>query len=201
MRGAAAEFRHDARDLREHVAERRSGDLGHQDVSRADPGKLALAVHDAGPTGAPADARGMSAEPRVAQPDLVRHVRRLELQRPSLEQFRSLLVDRPFDLDGGAEHVLRLAQHAAEGDGLTGLETRRGRQRGCNRLARRPAAVAANLAMVFAPRFDLAHKPLPAEHDAIRHHLALRDRGAETPVALSSMLPSAVRLKPPPEAR
>src|SRR5262249_45379035 len=158
-----------------HVAERRSRDLGHQDVSRADARELAFAVYNARPSGAPANARRMTAEPRMPQPDLVGHMRRLDLERPRLQQLEPVVLERPFDFDGRAEHILGLAQHAAEARRLAGIETRRACERSPDRLACGAAAVTTRLAMVFASRLDLPHETLPAEHDAIRHHLALRD--------------------------
>jgi hypothetical protein len=88
---------------------------------------------------------------------------------------------------------------SSEADRLPGLQRGRGRERSRDGLDRWAAAVAASRAMVLAPRFDLAQEPLPAEHDAIRHHLALRDCGAETPgraeqyVALGGTAEAAAR--------
>ncbi len=42
-------------------------------------------------------------------------------------------------------------------------------------------AVAAGLAVILAAGLDRAHEALAAEHDAVGHHLALRDRRAEPP--------------------
>src|SRR4030095_7130484 len=51
------------------------------------------------------DPGGMPVQSRVPQPDLVGHVRRFQVQRSRLQHREPAIVDRPFDLDGAAEHV------------------------------------------------------------------------------------------------
>jgi len=75
---------------------------------------LAFAVDDDGSSRAPADARRMTVESRVLQPDLVWHVRRFQVQRSRLQHREALIVDRPFDLDGEAEHVFSFPHHVGE---------------------------------------------------------------------------------------
>jgi hypothetical protein len=70
----------------------------------------------------------MTVEPRMLQPDLVGHVRRLQVQWTRLQQRDPLLVERPFDLDGHAEHILSLPQEACDLADLCRVEARLGGQ-------------------------------------------------------------------------
>jgi hypothetical protein len=99
VRGRAAELRYHAGDARQDVAECWPRDTRHQDVARRDTGELALAVDDDRAPRTPADACGMTVQARVRQPDVVRHVRRLHMQRPCLQELEARVVERPFDLD------------------------------------------------------------------------------------------------------
>ena len=180
MRGRASELRHHAGDLRQDVGQRWPGDPGDQNVARRDPRQLAFAIDHHGAAGAPADAGRMAGELGMGEPDLVGHQRRLHVQRPRLQELEARLVERPFDLDRRLQQILAFAQLAAEFGGLPGRQARldgvllRHRER-------RDLAVAAGVAVVLAAGLDGAHETLSAEHDAVRHHLALCDRGAEPP--------------------
>ena len=115
-------------------------------------------------------------------------------------QLEAGLIEGPLDFDRHAEHAFRLAHEPAERGGLSGLQARRAHQSFRHRLRPRAGAVHADFAVVLAPAVHRAQKARPAEHDAVRHYLALRDGGPSPQVALISMWPSAVSLKPPPEA-
>ena len=131
-------------DAREDVTERRPGHSRHQHVAGRDAPDLALAVDHHGASGAPADARRMAVEPRVLQPDLVGHVRRLQVQRPRLQQLEPVIVDRPFDLDRQAEHILGLQHHAGRVcETSARVEARLDGVRGRDSLGRRRATMAA----------------------------------------------------------
>src|SRR6266567_4136807 len=54
MRRTATELRHHAGYAREHLTQRRTGDLRHQDVARRDAGEFAFTVDHARAPGAPA---------------------------------------------------------------------------------------------------------------------------------------------------
>ena len=108
----------------EDVAERRTGDARDEHVARRNASDLALAVDHHGTSRAPADTRGMAVEPRMLQPDLVGHVRRLQMQRPRLQHREPVIVERPFDLDRYAEHVFGLSHHAGELRDLRGSQAR-----------------------------------------------------------------------------
>ena len=140
------------------MRERRSRDPRHQNVAGCDAGQLALAIDHHRAARAPADAGGMAVEAGVLEPDLVRHMRRLDLQRPCLQQLETFVVECPFDLDRAAEDFFRLADEAPERHRLSRVEARRTRQIGRHRLRRSAEAVHAGLAMVFAPGLDLAQE-------------------------------------------
>ena len=118
MRGRAAELGHHAGDARQHVAERRAGDPGHQHVAGRDARELAFAIDHDGAAGAPADAGGMAVEAGMLQPDLVRHGGRLDVERPRLQQLEARHRRAPIRSRPGRRDRFGLAQHAAERDRL-----------------------------------------------------------------------------------
>src|SRR5207253_4904943 len=124
VRGAAAELGHYARHAREHGAERGSCDPRHQDITVRDAGKLAFAVHHARASRAPAYACRMPAEPRMAQPYFIGYSRRLDVQRPRLEQLESGIILRPLDFHRRAHDVLDLSQQPTQLDGLRRIQAR-----------------------------------------------------------------------------
>ncbi len=107
-------------------------------------------------------------------------MRGLDMQRPRLQELEAFVVERPFDLDRHAHQRLGLADEAPERHRLPGVETGLARKLFRHRLRRR-AHVSAGLAVILAAGLDRAHEALAAEHDAVGHHLALRDRRAEPP--------------------
>src|SRR6516225_1627566 len=133
---------------------------------------------------APADAGGMAVQPGMFEPDFVRHLRRPHVQRPRLQQFETVIAQRPFDLNGHAERALGLAHQPAERGGLAGFEARGANERrrhGLRRSSGAVAGMAAGLAMMLSPRIVGADEALPAEYDAVRHHFALGDGRAQSP--------------------
>src|SRR6516164_11411579 len=201
MRGGTAELGDHAGNARQHVAQRRAGDARDQHVTGRNPRQLALAVHHHRAAGAPADARRMSAETGMLAPDLVGHGDWLDGERARLQELEALMVERPFDLDWTAYDGFCFAHHAAKRHRLRGVKTRRADEFARHRLRHGAGAVAAAVAVMLAAGVDRAQKPLAREYDAVRDDLALRDGRAEPQVALMSIPPEAVSLKPPPEAR
>ncbi len=126
-----------------------------------DARQFAFAVHHHGAAGAPADAGGMAVEAGMIEPDGVRHDRRLDMQRPRLQQLEAALVHRPFDLDRLAGELLALAQQAAERHRLAGRQTRLAHQIVGHQLRRRHA-VLAGVAMALAAGFDRAQEAVSA---------------------------------------
>ena len=59
----------------------------------------------------------------------------------------------------------------------------------------------AGVPMAFAAGFDRAQETVLTEHDTVRHHLALRDRRAESPGGGNQHLPFGGLAEPPPDAR
>src|SRR5689334_19276970 len=112
VRGRAAEFRHDARDARQDMAERRPRHFRHQNVAGRDTRKLAFTAHHPGLAGASTDARRMAIKARMLEPDLVRHMRGLNVQWPRLQQLETFIVERPLDLDRRTHQRLGLADDA-----------------------------------------------------------------------------------------
>src|SRR5262245_66447552 len=129
MRGRAAELRHHARNPRQDVAERWARDFGDEDVTGRDARELAFAAHHYGAAGAPADAGGMAVEAGMLEPDLVRHMRGLNMQRPRLQQLETFIVERPLDLDRHTHARLGLADETPERHRLPGIEARLARER------------------------------------------------------------------------
>src|SRR5262249_1182876 len=128
---------------RQNVAERRPGDAGYEHVTGRNASQFALAVDDNRSPGGPADARGVTAQSWMLQPDLVWHVRRLQVQRPRLQQLDALVVERPLDRDGRPHAALGVPQQPADLLDLRAIEARLGGERGRDRLSRRPAPMLA----------------------------------------------------------
>src|SRR5262245_27078537 len=193
MRGAAAQLRDHARDVRKHLAQRRPGHRCDQDIAGRDTRKLTFAIHDACTPRAPADSRWVTAESRMLEPNLVRDWGWRHMQRPRLEQLEARIVERPLDLDRHAANPFRFAEHAPELSRLRGVEAWRAKKRPPDAAA---TVGAADLAIHSAgPRIaDLA---VPAQHVLIGHHLALSDGrpearcGAQQHSALGSQAQSA----------
>jgi len=123
----------------------------------------------------------MSVDAGMLEPNLIRHLDRRDGERSRLQELESAGVERPFDLDRTADHRRRLHQHAAEGDGLPGVETGGRDKLARHRLRDGAAQMCAAFRMILAARLDAAQKSLAREHDAVRHDLTLRDGGAEPP--------------------
>src|SRR6266496_639491 len=138
MRSAPAQLGDDAGDARQDLGERRAGGGGDEHVSGRDAGELAFAVDHACAPRAPAYSRGVAAEPRMIQPDLVGHLRRADLQRPRLQQLDSRVVERPFDLDRSAHERFGLAHKKPQLSDLLRLEAwcAKERARKCARAVR-----------------------------------------------------------------
>src|SRR5437588_12028141 len=98
MRGRAAELRHHAGNARQHVAERRACHPGDQDVAGRDARQLAFAIDHDGTAAAPADTGRMAVEAWMPEPDLIRHGRSRNVERPRLEELEAEYVDTPIAL-------------------------------------------------------------------------------------------------------
>ena len=139
----------------------------------------------------------------MLQPDLVGHLRRLQVQRARLQQLESLVVERPFDFDRHPDDVFGSPQQPADLDRLRLVEARLGderRRHGFGR--RRPAVMAAADGVILAAGGDVAgaRRPGPSsKRSGVTSPCAIEDPSPQ--VALTSIPPSAVRLNPPPEAR
>src|SRR6266511_997928 len=182
VRGTAAELRHQARHARKHLAQRGACDFRHQDIARRDASELAFAVNYARASCSPAYACRMAIEPRMAQPYFVGYSRRLQVQRPRLEQFESAIVLRPFDFHWYAHDVLDLPQQPTQQDGLSRIEAGFGRTRSGNGMR----AVRATDAMEYPARHGAAEQAVAAQDDAIRHDFALGDRRPEAPCCVQN---------------
>ncbi len=112
-------------------------------------------------------------------------MRRRHMQRPGLQQLEPGVIERPFDLDRHAEHVLAFAHQTAKNGGLAGFQAGRAYQFIRHFFRRGGGAIAgimhAGLAMMLAAGFVRTHEPVAAQHDAVRHDLALGNRRAEAP--------------------
>src|SRR5262249_51658208 len=128
----------------------------------------------------PADSSRMTSELGMREPDLVGQQRCLDMQRPCLQKLETSFVECPFNLDRLLQQRLALSQHSTEFSGLPWRQARCLRVIGRYRLRRNLAMLAA-VTMILAARLNGSDKTLPVEHNAVRHHLALRDGGAETP--------------------
>ncbi len=175
MRRASAQLRHHSRNVRQDFGKRRAGHGGDEHVARADALELALAVDHARPALAPADAGGMSIQPGMLQPDLVRYRCRCNGKRPSLQEMDPRIVQRPFDFGRAADDLLALAHKECELGELPGIEARRAEERA----RERPPAVRAAQRVVFLAERRFLHATRAIEHVAVRHHLALRDGSAQ----------------------
>src|SRR5262245_18980057 len=199
MRSRAAELRHHAGDPRQDVAERRARHLGHQNVAGRDTRELAFAAHHHGAPRAPADASRMTIEAGMHEPDLVGYMRGLHMQRPRLQEPEALIVEGPFDLDRHAHQRLGRTDEAPERHRLPGIKTRLARKLLRHRLRRR-AHMSTGLAVVLATGFDRAHEASPAQHNAVVTTSPCAMAEPSPHVALISIWPSAVSLKPLPDA-
>ena len=181
MRSAAAELRHDARDMRQHLAECRSGHRRHQDIARRDAFKLALTVHHARTSGSPADSRRMPVQSRMREPDLVAQFRLglllADVQRPSLKELDARFIHRPFDLDGLSDDLFRLVHHQAELGYLLVIET----AAACERARKRGSAMSAAHAVVLPPQRGFLRVSGEIEYVTVRCDFSLCDRRAQSP--------------------
>ena len=103
------------------------------------------------------------------------------MQRPPLEQLESGIVERPLDLDGLPENLLRSAKHAAELDRLMLVEAGLAHQLGRDCLRHGARLMPAGFPVVLATGIDRAHRTVRPQSDAIGDDLALGDGGAEAP--------------------
>src|SRR5690606_21236896 len=117
----------------------------------------------------------MPPDPGMLQPDLVRHLRRLDVQRSRLEQLEATVVKRPFDLHRLVHDVFSPAHPAAERRRLAVVEAGLTHQLCRVACRRRGRATPPGVAVILAPSLDRAHKALAREYDALRTHLPLRD--------------------------
>src|SRR5262249_55543021 len=110
-------------------------------------------------------------------------------QRARLQQLEAAVIKRPFDLDRQAKHSFGLAQQAAERNGFARVKTAlvdklaRYRLRG-NAKARvgvRAWSMATDVGVMLASSLVGPKEALARKHDAIRHDLALGDRGTQSP--------------------
>src|SRR5262249_30892089 len=122
----------------------------------------------------------MAVQAGMLQPDLIRHDRRLHMQRSRLQEPEALLVHSPFDFHGTAGEVFAFSQQTTEGHGLSGRQAWFADKVFWYELWRRDA-VSAGVAMAFATGFDRAQEARLAEHNAIGHDLTLGNGGAKTP--------------------
>src|SRR5271170_1073807 len=114
----------------------------------------------------------MAAESRMSLPYFVRDSRRLQMQRPRLEQFEAGVVLGPLDFDREVHDLLNLPQQATQLHGLRGIQAWLGRPRA----EKRTHAVSAADAMRGPPGHRLAQRAIAAEDEAVRYHLALGNR-------------------------
>src|SRR5450756_2507429 len=91
MRRAAAEFSDNAGDTGKNAAQRRSRDLGHENVAWTNARQFTFATDDTSPACPPADAGWLAVEFRVTQPDLIWYVSRPGVERAGLEKSNSLI--------------------------------------------------------------------------------------------------------------
>ena len=101
--------------------------------------------------------------------------------RTRLQQLEARFVERPFDLDGPAHEAFGLAQQPPERHRFAGSEAGLLDELIGHRPCGRAFAMGTGVAAILAARLDLAHESLPAEQDAIGHHLALGNGRAEPP--------------------
>jgi hypothetical protein len=91
------------------------------------------------------------------QPDLVRHQRRLHVQRPRLQELEAVVVERPFDLDRGLQQSSHLRSMRPSSVAWPGV--RHGLLSSSRHRLRRDLAVAAGVAMILAAGLMLRTKP------------------------------------------
>ena len=123
----------------------------------------------------------MTAQAGMLQPDLVGHMRSLQVKRPRLQQLESLVVQRPFDFDRRADHVFRAPQQAANLEHLRGMQTRLRGERGRNGFSRGRTPMRTRDRVIFLPDGGAKQCSVEIELEPIGRHFTLRDRGAEPP--------------------
>ena len=165
---------------------------GDQHVARRDARQLALAAHDHGAAGAPADAGRMAVEAGMLQPDLVRHRDRLDVSGRACKSLKPTVVERPFDLDrpadtGFALRIMRPSVTACPASRHGAPTSSRGTACAAPRRA-------AGLAVILAAGVDLAQEALARStmRSGTTSPCAMAEPSPQ--VALISIWPSAVSL-------